>query len=90
MFYTGLAGLALMAPLLPWIWASPASLTHWALLLGVALFGRLVGVVRLGLRLVGLDRRVSHLRVGLDGGRSRGDAGLRRHVRSVNHGREPC
>ena len=41
MFYTGLAGLALMAPLLPWIWTSPASLTHWALLFGVALFGTL-------------------------------------------------
>ncbi len=41
MFYTGLAGLALMAPLLPWIWTSPASLTHWALLIGVALFGTL-------------------------------------------------
>jgi drug/metabolite transporter (DMT)-like permease len=41
MFYTGLAGLALMAPLLPWIWAAPANLTHWALLIGVALFGTL-------------------------------------------------
>ena len=39
MFYTGLAGLGLMAPLLPWIWTSPAQWSHWALLLGVALFG---------------------------------------------------
>ncbi|MDP4024222.1 DMT family transporter [Methylobacterium sp. NEAU 140] len=41
MFYTGLAGVALMAPLLPWIWANPSELSHWALLLGVALFGTL-------------------------------------------------
>ncbi|MBE7245600.1 MAG: DMT family transporter [Actinomycetospora chiangmaiensis] len=41
MFYTGLAGVALMAPLLPWIWTSPADWHHWALLLAVALFGTL-------------------------------------------------
>lgn len=41
MFYTGLAGVALMAPLLPWIWSNPTEWSHWALLLGVALFGTL-------------------------------------------------
>lgn len=41
MFYTGLAGVALMAPLLPWIWSNPTEWTHWALLIAVALFGTL-------------------------------------------------
>lgn len=41
MFYTGLAGVTLTVPLLPWIWASPTQWSHWALLLGVALFGTL-------------------------------------------------
>ncbi|WP_409567345.1 DMT family transporter [Methylobacterium sp. J-092] len=39
MVYSGLAGLGLMTPLLPWIWTSPASLTVWALLVGIGLFG---------------------------------------------------
>jgi drug/metabolite transporter (DMT)-like permease len=39
MFYSGLSGLALMSPLLPWIWTSPASWTLWALLIAVGLFG---------------------------------------------------
>ncbi|WP_375454501.1 DMT family transporter [uncultured Methylobacterium sp.] len=39
MFYSGLAGLALMAPLLPWIWTTPAVWWVWALLGGIGLFG---------------------------------------------------
>jgi drug/metabolite transporter (DMT)-like permease len=39
MFYSGLSGLALMSPLLPWIWTQPASWLVWALLVGVGLFG---------------------------------------------------
>ncbi|MGU3536537.1 DMT family transporter [Methylobacterium sp. A54F] len=39
MFYSGLSGLALMAPLLPWIWTSPPGALAWALLVGVGLFG---------------------------------------------------
>ncbi|WP_050772648.1 DMT family transporter [Methylorubrum extorquens] len=38
-FYTGLGGLAVMSPLLPWIWTAPASGTVWALLIAVGLFG---------------------------------------------------
>jgi drug/metabolite transporter (DMT)-like permease len=38
-FYTGLAGLALMAPLLPWIWTAPASPQVWGMLVAVGLFG---------------------------------------------------
>jgi drug/metabolite transporter (DMT)-like permease len=38
-FYTGLGGLAVMSPLLPWIWTAPASGTLWALLIAVGLFG---------------------------------------------------
>lgn len=38
-FYTGLAGLALMSPLLPWIWTAPASASVWAMLVAVGLFG---------------------------------------------------
>ncbi len=38
-FYTGLAGLALMAPLLPWIWTAPDSLHVWGMLIAVGLFG---------------------------------------------------
>ncbi|KQP61519.1 MULTISPECIES: DMT family transporter [unclassified Methylobacterium] len=41
MFYSGLAGLAVMAPLLPWIWSDPASPGLWLLLVGVGLFGTL-------------------------------------------------
>ncbi len=38
-FYTGLAGLALMTPLLPWIWTAPGSLQVWGMLVAVGLFG---------------------------------------------------
>lgn len=38
-FYTGLAGLVLMSPLLPWIWSAPASGLAWFLLVAVGLFG---------------------------------------------------
>ncbi len=38
-FYTGLGGLAVMSPLLPWIWAAPDSATVWGLLIAVGLFG---------------------------------------------------
>ncbi|GJE56505.1 Riboflavin transporter [Methylobacterium thuringiense] len=38
-FYSGLAGLLLMSPLLPWIWTTPASPLAWAMLIGVGLFG---------------------------------------------------
>ncbi len=38
-FYTGLAGLALMTPLLPWIWTAPGSLQVWGMLGAVGLFG---------------------------------------------------
>ena len=41
LFYSGLAGVGLMTPCLPWLWASPASWTVWALFLGVALCGTL-------------------------------------------------
>ncbi|GJD29180.1 Riboflavin transporter [Methylobacterium adhaesivum] len=39
MVYSGLAGLALMTPLLPWIWTAPPGWLAWALLVGVGLFG---------------------------------------------------
>lgn len=39
MFYSGLAGLAVMTPLLPWIWADPGSLGPWILLVAVGLLG---------------------------------------------------
>ncbi|WP_375408353.1 DMT family transporter [uncultured Methylobacterium sp.] len=39
MFYSGLAGLAVMTPLLPWIWTDPGSPGLWALLVGVGLLG---------------------------------------------------
>lgn len=38
-FYSGLAGLLLMSPLLPWIWTAPASPLAWAMLIGVGIFG---------------------------------------------------
>jgi len=38
-FYSGLAGLALMSPLVPWIWRAPDSGLAWAMLVGVGLFG---------------------------------------------------
>ncbi|GEO98336.1 DMT family transporter [Methylobacterium haplocladii] len=38
-FYSGLAGLLLMSPLLPWIWTAPASPLAWTMLVGVGLFG---------------------------------------------------
>jgi drug/metabolite transporter (DMT)-like permease len=40
-FYSGLAGLAVMSPLLPWIWTTPTAWSTWALLVGVGLFGTL-------------------------------------------------
>lgn len=39
MFYSGLSGLALMSPLLPWIWTTPGSWSLWALLVAVGLLG---------------------------------------------------
>lgn len=39
MVYSGLAGLALTAPLLPWIWTTPTAGWIWALLFGIGLFG---------------------------------------------------
>lgn len=41
MVYSGLSGLALMSPLLPWIWTEPGSWTIWALLFAVGLLGTL-------------------------------------------------
>lgn len=41
MFYSGFAGLALMCPLLPWVWTTPTAWPVWALLVGVGLFGTL-------------------------------------------------
>ena len=38
-FYTGLAGITLMSPLLPWIWTDPGSWLAWTLLVAVGLFG---------------------------------------------------
>lgn len=38
-FFTGLGGLAVMSPLLPWIWSAPASPRVWAMLVAVGLFG---------------------------------------------------
>ncbi|UMY18947.1 DMT family transporter [Methylobacterium organophilum] len=38
-FYTGLAGLTLMSPLLPWIWSAPTSVLAWTMLFAVGLFG---------------------------------------------------
>lgn len=39
LFYTGLAGLVVMSPLLPWIWTAPGSGLAWSLLIAVGLFG---------------------------------------------------
>lgn len=39
MVYSGLAGLALMTPLLPWLWTTPDSLTAWGLFLSLGLYG---------------------------------------------------
>lgn len=39
MFYSGFAGLAVMTPLLPWIWTDPGSLGPWLLLVAVGLLG---------------------------------------------------
>jgi drug/metabolite transporter (DMT)-like permease len=39
MVYSGLAGVVLMAPVLPFIWTSPGSSWIWALLAGTGLFG---------------------------------------------------
>jgi drug/metabolite transporter (DMT)-like permease len=39
MVYSGLAGVVLMTPLLPFIWTSPGSPGTWALLAGTGLFG---------------------------------------------------
>ena len=38
-FYTGLAGLAVMSPLLPWIWTAPDSVYVWTMLFAVGLAG---------------------------------------------------
>ena len=39
MFYSGLAGLAVMAPAMPWLWATPQTWQVWALLIGIGLLG---------------------------------------------------
>jgi drug/metabolite transporter (DMT)-like permease len=39
MFYSGLAGVALVTPLLPFVWSTPPSGLAWALLFAVGLFG---------------------------------------------------
>ncbi|GJD57178.1 DMT family transporter [Methylobacterium dankookense] len=39
MFYSGLAGLAVMAPAMPWLWTTPQSWQVWALLIGIGLLG---------------------------------------------------
>lgn len=39
MFYSGLAGLAVMTPLLPWFWTNVGDWLAWALLFAVGLFG---------------------------------------------------
>jgi drug/metabolite transporter (DMT)-like permease len=39
MVYSGLAGVALMTPALPWIWSSPASPATWLLLLSLGFYG---------------------------------------------------
>ena len=39
MLYSGLAGLLLMTPLLPWIWSTPGSVTAWVLLFATGAFG---------------------------------------------------
>ena len=39
MFFSGLAGLAVMAPAMPWLWTSPASAQVWLLLVGIGLLG---------------------------------------------------
>lgn len=41
LFYSGLAGLALMTPALPFIWTAPASPLVWALLVATGAFGAL-------------------------------------------------
>jgi drug/metabolite transporter (DMT)-like permease len=41
LFYSGLAGVVLVTPLLPWVWATPSSGLVWALLAGVGFFGAL-------------------------------------------------
>jgi drug/metabolite transporter (DMT)-like permease len=39
MVYSGLAGVALMTPVLPIVWTTPGTLTMWLLLVGVGAFG---------------------------------------------------
>lgn len=39
MLYSGLAGVLLMTPLLPWIWSTPGSITAWVLLFATGAFG---------------------------------------------------
>jgi drug/metabolite transporter (DMT)-like permease len=39
MVYSGLAGFALMTPLLPWLWATPSSPTAWILFLSLGFYG---------------------------------------------------
>jgi len=38
-FYSGLAGIVLMTPLIPWIWTTPPSLLTWILLVMTGVFG---------------------------------------------------
>jgi drug/metabolite transporter (DMT)-like permease len=39
MVYSGLAGVLVMTPLLPWVWSAPSSPLIWALLVGTGVFG---------------------------------------------------
>ena len=39
MVYSGLAGVALMTPLLPWLWTTPHSPLVWCLLIATGAFG---------------------------------------------------
>lgn len=41
MFYSGLAGVALMTPVLPFVWTTPASPLGWSLMVAVGAFGAL-------------------------------------------------
>jgi drug/metabolite transporter (DMT)-like permease len=37
-FYSGLVGVMIMTPILPFVWSNPPSLLHWALLVGIGIF----------------------------------------------------
>lgn len=41
MFYSGLAGVAIMTPVLPFVWTTPASALAWILMVAVGAFGAL-------------------------------------------------